>query len=114
MEHPTAPAIIVPRDLLLDAAHDGPIWSLNSEQLNINLLRFRSGEGVPPHVNDEVDVLFIIVEGEAALTLGDAEHAIRAGEAALIPRGTRRAIRCTSGTLAYLSCHRRRGGLMPS
>ncbi len=114
MEHPTAPTIIDPSALLLGATHDGPIWSLNSEQLNINLLRFGTGEGISPHINDEVDVLIIIIEGEGALTLGDKEHSIRTSEAALIPRGARRAIRCTSGTLAYLSCHRRRGGLMPS
>ena len=109
-----APTIIDQRALLLGAKHDGPIWSLNSEQLNINLLRFSTGEGIPPHINDEVDVLLIIVEGEGMLTLGDEEHQLHAGAAVLIPRGGRRAIRCTSGTLAYLSCHRRRGGLMPS
>jgi quercetin dioxygenase-like cupin family protein len=114
MEHPTAPTIIDPRALLLGATHDGPIWSLNSAQLNINLLRFGTGEGIPPHINDEVDVLIVIVEGEGALILGDQECPLRTGEAALIPRGTRRAIRCTSGSLAYLSCHQRRGGLMPS
>jgi quercetin dioxygenase-like cupin family protein len=109
-----APTIIDSRALLLGAKHDGPIWSLNSEQLNINLLRFSTGEGIPPHTNDEVDVLIVIVEGEGALTLGDEERPIRTGEAALIPRGARRGIRCTSDALAYLSCHRRRGGLMPS
>ena len=114
MEHPTAPTIIDPRALLMAATHDGPIWSLSSEQLNINLLRFGTGKGIPPHINDEVDVLIVIVEGEGALTLGDEERPIRTGEAALIPRGARRAIMCTFGTLAYLSCHRRRGGLMPS
>ena len=114
MEHPVAPTIIDPRALLMAAAHDGPIWSLSSEQLNINLLRFGTGEGIPPHINDEVDVLIVIVEGEGALTLGDEERPIRTGQAALIPRGARRAIRCTSSSLAYLSCHRRRGGLIPA
>ena len=114
MEYPTAPTIIDPRALLASAAHDGPVWSLNSEQLNINLLRFGMGQGIAPHVNDEVDVLIVIVEGEGALTLGDEERPIRTGEAALIPRGARRGIRCTSGALAYLSCHRRRGGLIPA
>src|SRR3954453_24248361 len=82
MQHPTAPTIIDPRALLLGATHDGPIWSLNSEQLNINLLRFSTGEGIPPHVNDQVDVLIVIVEGEGALTLGDEQHPVRTGEAA--------------------------------
>jgi quercetin dioxygenase-like cupin family protein len=100
--------------LLAGAAHDGPIWSLNSEQLNINLLRFGAGEGIPPHTNGEVDVLIVIVEGEGQLMLDDEERPIRAGEAVLIPRGARRAISCVSGVLAYLSCHRRRSGLMPA
>ena len=114
MEHPTEPTIFNPQALLMSAAHNGPIWSMNSEQLNINVLRFGTGEGIPPHINNEVDVLIVIVEGEGVLTLGNEERPIRTGEATLIPRGARRAIRCTSGTLAYLSCHRRRGGLMPS
>jgi mannose-6-phosphate isomerase-like protein (cupin superfamily) len=108
------PTIFDPRALLMSATHNGPIWSLNSEQLNINVLRFGSGEGIPPHINNEVDVLLMIVEGEGVLTLGDEERPICTGQATLIPRGARRAIRCTSGVLAYLSCHRRRDGLMPS
>ena len=114
LEHPLAPTIIDARALLIGATHDGPIWSLSSEQLNINVLRFGTGEGIAPHINNEVDVLIVIVEGEGALTLGDEEHRVHTGEAVFIPCGARRAIRCTSGTLAYLSCHRRRGGLMPS
>jgi quercetin dioxygenase-like cupin family protein len=114
MEHPIAATIIDLCALLQGAKHDGPIWSLSSEQLNINLLRFGAGEGIPPHINDEVDVLIVLIEGTGTLTLGDDDRPIRAGEAAFIPRGARRAIRCTSGILAYLSCHRRRAGLMPS
>jgi mannose-6-phosphate isomerase-like protein (cupin superfamily) len=114
MEHPTESIIFDPHTLLMGATHNGPIWSMNSEQLNINVLRFGTGEGIPPHINNEVDVLIVIVEGEGVLTLGDVERPIRTGEATLIPRGVRRAISCTSGALAYLSCHRRRGGLMPS
>lgn len=108
------PAIIDPHALLRSAGHDGPIWSQTSEQLNVNLLRFSAGEGIPPHINTEVDVLIVIVAGEGRLMLGDEERPVCAGEVVLIPRGMRRAIICTAGTLAYLSCHRRRAGLMPA
>jgi quercetin dioxygenase-like cupin family protein len=114
MESAVTPTIVELHDLLASAEHEGPIWSLNSEQLNINLLRFSAGEGIPAHINNEVDVLIVIVEGQGVLSLGDEEHNIYAGTATLIPRGARRAITCTSGPLAYLTCHRRRAGLMPS
>jgi quercetin dioxygenase-like cupin family protein len=90
VEHPTVPTIIDPRALLMRATHTGPIWSLNSEQLNINVLCFDTGEGIQPHINNEDDILIVIVEGEGALTLGDEDCPIRAGEATLIPRGVRR------------------------
>lgn len=108
------PALIDPRALLRSVRHDGPVWSLNSEQLNLNLLRFGNGAGVASHVNTEVDVFGVVVEGEGVLTLNDTEYVVRTGQAFLIPRGVRRAIKGTSATFAYLSCHRQRGGLMPS
>ena len=40
--------------LLADAgAGDGPLWTLASEDLNVNLLRFDGGRGVPEHVNED-------------------------------------------------------------
>jgi quercetin dioxygenase-like cupin family protein len=99
---------------LREAGNDGPIWSINSEQLNVNLLRLPSGDGVAEHVNDEVDVVLVIFEGSGELTVDRVGYSLHAGRALLIPRGARRALRCTARPLVYLSCHHRRGGLLPT
>jgi quercetin dioxygenase-like cupin family protein len=100
--------------LLAQAEQTGPIWSMTSEQLNINLLRFTAGETISEHVNSEVDVLGVVIEGEGVVTVGTTDSVVQAGSLFVIPRGTWRAIRSTSAVFAYLSCHRRRAGLQPT
>ena len=92
----------------------GPIWSLSSMDLNVNLIRFEGDAGVPAHVNEEVDVLVLAIEGEGTLELDGETQALRAGQCCLIPRGATRAIRSAGRTFAYLTCHRRRAGLWPT
>jgi quercetin dioxygenase-like cupin family protein len=92
----------------------GPIWSHTAEDLNVNLVRFDGGTGVPAHVNAEVDVLIVAIEGEGRLELNGETLALRAGQACLIPKGVTRAIGSAGGPFAYLTCHRRRGGLWPA
>jgi quercetin dioxygenase-like cupin family protein len=99
---------------LRHAGNDGPIWSVNSEQLNVNLLRLPTGDGVAEHVNDQVDVVIVVFEGNGELTVDGAAYQLRAGRVLVVPRGVRRGMRCTAGPLVYLTCHRRRPGLMPS
>ena len=99
---------------LRNAANDGPIWSVNSEQLNANLLRLPAGDGVAEHVNAEVDVVIVVFEGAGELTVDGASYPLQPGRVLLVPRGARRGMRCTAGPLVYLTCHRRRPGLMPS
>jgi quercetin dioxygenase-like cupin family protein len=100
-------------EALRHARYDGAIWSLNSEQLNVNLMRLSAGQGIPEHVNAELDVLLAVFEGEGELTVDGDGHALGPGVALVVPRGARRAIRCRKGPLVYLSAHRQRGGLMP-
>jgi quercetin dioxygenase-like cupin family protein len=99
---------------LRQATTDGPIWSLNSEQLNLNLLRLPSGDGIAPHVNSEVDVVLVTFEGHGELTVDTMVYPLHPGLAVVVPRGVTRAMRCMAGPLVYLTCHRRRAGLMPS
>lgn len=98
---------------LRHAASDGPIWSVNSEQLNVNLLRLPTGDGIPAHVNAELDVVLVVFEGDGELTVDGQTYPLHAGRAVIVPRGATRAMRCTVGPLVYLTCHRRRAGLMP-
>lgn len=99
---------------LRQAASDGPIWSVNSEQLNVNLLRLRAGDTIAAHTNAEVDVVLVIFEGAGDLTVDGASYPLSPGRTVVVPRGATRAMRCTAGPLVYLTCHRRRAGLMPS
>ena len=101
-------------DALRHARYDGAIWSHNSEQLNVNLMRLSTGEGIPEHINGELDVLLVVFEGAGELRVGEDSHTLAPGIAVVIPRGAHRAIRCLQGPLVYLTAHRQRGGLMPT
>ncbi len=92
----------------------GAILSRETEDLDVNLVRFERGAGVGRHVNREVDVLLVVVEGSGVATVGDAEYRLGAGDALVVPKGVERAIRSDEeGVLAYLSVHRRRRRLWP-
>lgn len=111
---PEPPEILTPAEVLARESGPGPVWTRSSDDLNVNLLSFDLGQGVPAHVNDEVDVLLVVVTGEGVLELDGTAHALRPGQVCLMPKGAMRAIRSVGGSFAYLSCHRRRGGLMPA
>jgi quercetin dioxygenase-like cupin family protein len=95
------------------ATASGAIWTRQSEDLNVNLLVFASGEGVAEHVNAEVDVLLIGIAGTGAVTIDGTRQLFSPGHAIVIPKGANRGIQSTSESFAYLTCHRRRGGLWP-
>ena len=91
-----------------------PVWSQESEDLNVNLLVLGPGGNIAEHRNPELDVLLIGVAGEGSVTVEGEEQALRAGQALVIPKGTRRSIRSVGDRFAYLTCHCRRGRLWPS
>jgi quercetin dioxygenase-like cupin family protein len=95
------------------ATTPGAAWTRQSEDLDVNLLVFPSGDGVAQHVNAEVDVLMVGVVGEGLVNVDGKHHILRAGHALVIPKGAERGARSMSDPFAYLSCHRRRGGLRP-
>ncbi len=95
------------------ARYDGAIWSVNSEQMNVNLMRLRTGATIPAHVNAELDVLFAVYEGEGELIVNGETIALGPGVAVVVPRNAQRMLRCWRGPLVFLSVHRQRGGLMP-
>ena len=92
-------------------AGSGPLWAMASHDLNATLLSWPAGDAVADHVNAELDVLVVVLDGVATITIDGAPHELRAPATILIPRGTRRAIRAGDGGTRYLSVHRRRGPL---
>jgi quercetin dioxygenase-like cupin family protein len=108
----TAPVITL-TDVLASSSGPGPVWTRTSADLNVNLISFAAGQGVPEHVNDEVDVLLVAVEGEGVVEVEGVSRSLRAGEICLVPKGVSRSIRSGSDRFAYLTCHRRRAALWP-
>lgn len=90
-----------------------PVWAYGGDDLNVNLLVFEGDEGVVEHMNTEVDVLLVGIAGEGVVAVEGTDHPVRAGQALVIPKGGRRAIRSAGRGFTYLTCHRRRGGLWP-
>jgi quercetin dioxygenase-like cupin family protein len=96
------------------ATDQGALWSHQSADLNVNLLVFPKDQGVAGHVNAEVDVLLLGIDGEGLVDIDGTAGVLRAGQALVIPKGARRSTRGLSDSFAYLSCHRRRSGLWPT
>jgi len=90
------------------AAGNGAQWAYESEDLDMTLLSWTSGQEVAPHVNTEVDVLVIVLAGAADMTVAAHTYHVGIGEMVLIPKGAERAIRCSTERVSYLSIHRRR------
>ena len=92
----------------------GAIGSLVGADLNVNLVRLSGDEYLEAHINAEVDVLLVGVAGAGVVELADGDQSLAPGVTLYIPKGARRAIRAGDQGLAYLTCHRRRAGLMPT
>jgi mannose-6-phosphate isomerase-like protein (cupin superfamily) len=91
----------------------GPVFSLASPDLDCNFLRFDKGEGVPLHINAEVDVAGVVLEGEGFLQVDGQQHFLAEGDFFYVPKGTARKLRSAGGPFSYLSFHARRPCLMP-
>jgi len=96
---------------LLATSGTGPLWGMASTDLNATLLAWPPGHEVPEHVNDELDVLLIVLDGNGSATIDGEPNDLTSGSALLIPRGSRRRITASDAGLRYLSVHRRRGPL---
>ncbi|WP_369383742.1 hypothetical protein [Streptomyces sp. cg36] len=96
-----------------DQAQGGALWRLAEEgrQLDANLVRLPAGTGVPEHVENALDVLLIVVEGEGHLGDGTERQPLAPGSVAWLPKAARRALHAGPHGLAYLSVHQRRPGL---
>ena len=90
------------------------LGSLSSGDLNVNMLRFTGDEGIERHVNREVDVLIVALDGSGIVEVEDTRFDLTAGQAVVIPKGTERAIRSAGDRFAYLTCHGQRRGMMPA
>ena len=83
-EEPAAPQGPVVE--LLAQSGTGPLWGMASADLNATLLAWEPGHELAEHVNDELDVLVVVLDGSGGVTVdGTGDEGMR-----------------------YLSVHRRR------
>ncbi|AIE86962.1 cupin 2 barrel domain-containing protein [Fimbriimonas ginsengisoli Gsoil 348] len=79
----------------------------------MTLLVWRPSEGIAEHVNEEMDVLVVGFAGEGLISIDDENHSVNAGQAILIPKGSKRSILALDGGFSHLNVHQRRKRLMP-
>ncbi len=109
-----APPIVERLDrLVAGLAGDGVHRSLASSggDLNVNLAHLDPGAAIAAHVNDEIDVLFVVLAGNGVLHIDDTAHVLVASTLAYVVRGVRRSIVAGDAGLTYLTAHRARGPL---
>jgi quercetin dioxygenase-like cupin family protein len=82
----------------------GVIWTLDaSSDLNANLMRLGTGQGVVEHVNDGVEVIVVGVAGSGIVRVDREEYALSAGTLMFIPKRARRSTVSTSEDLESLA-----------
>ena len=91
----------------------GPIWGVETEDLNATALNWRPGKSVAAHVNTEVDVVLAVLAGGGSLRIDGQEFDLAAGDVYIIPKGTEREVAAGSNGLRYINIHKRRRGLTP-
>jgi quercetin dioxygenase-like cupin family protein len=89
----------------------GPVWGAESADLNATLLEWPAGEGPPEHVNESLDVLYVVLAGSATLTVDGAPRDLEPGQATIVDKGARRALVAGPNGVRCLTAHVRRGGL---
>ena len=89
-------------------------WTPESEDLHVNLVTLNAGSVIGEHTNQTLDVLLTCLEGAGELRVDGDTIPLHSGTIVLIPKGTKRSITAGGGTLRYITCHRKRGGIMPT
>jgi quercetin dioxygenase-like cupin family protein len=89
----------------------GPVWGVASADLNATLLDWPAGQGPAEHVNEQLDVLYVVVAGSVTLTVDGESRELAAGEATIVDKGASRALVAGPDGVRYLTAHVRRGGL---
>lgn len=90
------------------AVHTGVDWSHAGDDLNVNLVRLMPGCRIERHVNDEVEVLIVVVDGSGVVRVDAAAMKVKQHALLAIPAGVERSISADEGGLEYLTVHRRR------
>ena len=99
---------------LLGGTGTGLLWGMASSDLNATLVAWPPGHELVEDTNSEFDVLLIVLAGNGVARVDEQEHALVAGSALLVEKGSSRAVRAGPDGVRYVSVHRRRGPLQIS
>jgi quercetin dioxygenase-like cupin family protein len=91
-------------------ADGGPVWGAASDDLNATKLSWPAGAGPGEHSADR-DVLYVVLEGAATITIDREPTELAAGDAVIVDKGATRALVAGPEGATYLTAHLRRGGL---
>lgn len=88
-------------------------WSINTDDLQMNVVVLRSGEEISSHTNDVLDVIMTCLRGTGTLVINKQNIAMAPLSIVRIPLGSTRRIVAGPEGITYTTTHRRRSGLMP-
>lgn len=114
MERSPSPSAVVDVARTLAAAaggRDGAVWSIETDDLDANLVQLGPARTIGEHRNDEVDVVIVVLGGDGLVTIDGERHEVASQTLVCVPRGTARAIVAGDDGLVYVTVHRRRRGL---
>lgn len=85
----------------------GAAWNLDvpDRQLDSNVIRIPPGEEIGEHDGPDVDVLWVVLDGEARLTSDDHVVELLPGAIVWLPRGSRRGVAPGPDGVRYLTVH---------
>ena len=89
---------------------NGVLWSLHdSEDLNVNLVHLGPGALIGNHVNRDVDVVLLALDGSGTVVVDGRTYVLKASTLAYVPRSSERKVQAGPEGLRYVSLHRGRG-----
>lgn len=97
----------------LPGGEAGAAWRLEEEprDLDVNLVRLPAGGTIEEFTGPGLDILVHVVAGSGTLHSAGTDTALRAGQIAWLPQGTRRGFTAGAEGLAWLTVHQRKPGL---
>lgn len=90
------------------------VWAPEIADMHVNLVNLNADQEIGTHSNQTLDVLLTCLNGSGNLTVDDDVIPLRPGTIAVIPKGTSRRIVAFADGLQYTTCHRKRGGILPT
>ncbi|AQS71303.1 hypothetical protein [Streptomyces pactum] len=113
---PPLPRILCDTADLVSGGGDAPagaLWKLAEpgRQLDANVVRLPPAGRVDTHTEPDLDVLLLVLHGEAALVRTDGERPLHAGVLTWLPHGSTRGVVAGPDGVTYLTVHRRRPGM---